>query len=50
MGIDNLELLSSKYPDKKFFATHLRDQTREILNQKEYKNFWTKEDNFIFYV
>lgn len=50
MGIDNLELLSSKYPNKKFLATHLRDKTREILNQKEYKNFWTKEDGFIFYV
>lgn len=44
-GIDNLEYLSSKYPNCTFVVSHLEDITREKLKQLNIKNIFIPEDN-----
>lgn len=50
LGINNLEYLSTKYPNCIFYATHLDDTTRKKLNELNIKNIIVLKDNdeFIF--
>ncbi len=43
-GIDNLQYLSTKYPDCIFVVSHLEDETREKLKELKIKNILIPED------
>lgn len=47
-GIDNLEYLSSTYPNCKFVVSHLEDDTREKLKKMKIKNVIVPNDNDIY--
>ena len=48
MGIDNIVDLIEENPNKQIIVTHLREETRKILNDMNVNNIIIKEDGYIF--
>lgn len=48
MGFNDIEKLLKEVKEKKVIATHLRDETKELLKSKANGNFKIVEDGFIF--
>lgn len=49
MGINNIKYLAQKYK-KPIIATHMRDKTRETLQEQENDNILVVEDGYQFYL
>lgn len=47
MGVDNIEYLLKKYPEKRIITTHMRDGIKECLEKLEYSNLMIPEDGTI---
>lgn len=50
MGIDNIEELIKRNPNKIIILTHLRDDTREVFNNKNIKNVIIQGDGYSYIV
>lgn len=48
MGIDDINILVEKYPEKQFIATHMRDITRQELKKSNIQRLIIPEDGYEF--
>lgn len=48
MGYDNIQEILNENPNKKIIATHLRDETRKELENKNLENFIMEKDTYTF--
>lgn len=46
MGIDDIEKLVFDYPNRKYILTHFRDETRDLLREKNKQNILIVDDGF----